>query len=199
MKVPNRRKRKEQLKERGKEMAGILKRDNSIGKGKKERPPSKKKKGFFQWFVNIKIFGKIFILAIILLLFLAAMGLYSLYAMTELNKNAENIYKEQMTRIRLLAEIRHYMALNSLSVTEHTTTIDPVRLQLIDTEIQGNKETMDQLIEEFKSMAQDENELGLIESLETVLAEYRGEVREILEISRARQKMTQMKTEWLSP
>ncbi|HHX50204.1 MAG TPA: methyl-accepting chemotaxis protein [Clostridia bacterium] len=169
-------------------MLRIFKRKKSSTKEKKEKPVLEKNKGMFQWFVNMKIFGKIFVLAIILLFFLVAMGVYSLSVMAELNKNAENIYKEQMTRIRLLAEIRHYTALNSLSVTEHTTTIDPVRLQLVESEIEKNRDTIDQLIEEYQSMEQDENEQKLIEGFEMVLAEYRASIAEILKYSRAKEK-----------
>jgi len=135
-------------------------------------------------FSNVKIFGKVLILAAIMLTFLFGIGLQAIRTMNELNQKTERIYQAQLIPYTLLADIQYLSSLNSNYVGDHLNTGDLVKMRELEERIRTLIAEIDQAIAAYKQKDVTKAELHLLAQFETAQAEYRPLRAQVLELSR---------------
>jgi len=143
-------------------------------------------KGVFilaKWFSNLKIFGKVLVLAVLLLVFLVGIGLQAIRTMYALKYDVEKVYYGSLIPIKLLANIRYNTMLNSNETSDHLKFNDPKEMLELHESIRLRTETINKLIAEFRDTGLTAAELELLTQFEAAIAEYRPLRNQVLDLS----------------
>jgi methyl-accepting chemotaxis protein len=136
-----------------------------------------------KWFSNLKIFGKVFVLAVLMLIFLIGIGLYALNTMQEINLGKEKMYQDRLVPLRLLANIQHHIVLNSRDVAGHLLSGDLAEMRELEEHIRTRTEAVNQGVTALKQTALSEAEIHLLAQFEAAVSEYRPLKSQVLQLS----------------
>lgn len=139
-------------------------------------------------FNNLKIFGKILLLALVLLAFLGGAGVYSLNTLNSLEKRTEIMFQQELETQQLVAEIEKTVIETSLSVLEHITAIDPTRKSLFAQNYEEQVSYTGQLLEQLKERYSSEDEIAKLEMFETAYDDYLNSLQIAFSHSEARNR-----------
>lgn len=141
-----------------------------------------------RWISNMKIFRKVFLLAVVMLAFIAGIGINAIFKMADLNEGTESMYKDRLVPIRLLANISYNTIANSRDVAVHLGSNDPAEMRQLEEEITKQVQVVNENIAKFKQANLTEEEKQLLAQFEASLEEYRPLREEVLKLSREGKK-----------
>lgn len=137
---------------------------------------------------NMKVIGKISLLAGVLITFLLGIGWYSLQQMAELDQVLDTVFADQLLPITHMAAFRHTVMENALLVNEHVNSTDQVAMQEVEVKITENERQADEALSAYLATNLSGQEQQLITAFEQQTADYRVLRDEVLALSRAGQQ-----------
>lgn len=142
-----------------------------------------------KWMSNLKIFAKILFLAVVLIAFLAGIGLYAMKTMGELNQSMQSMFNNQLVPITYLANIRYNTMLSSRDVLVHLNSNDPEEMKQTQEKIQQQIAIVNDNIAKYKQTSLSEEEKQLLTQFEASLEKYRPLREEVLRLSQEGKKV----------
>ncbi|MBS3976864.1 MAG: methyl-accepting chemotaxis protein [Syntrophomonadaceae bacterium] len=136
-----------------------------------------------KWFSNLKIFGKVLVLTVLLLIFLVGIGLQAIRTMNELNHKTQQVYHDKLVPLRLLANIRYLTTSNSNDVADHLAAGDLAEMRELEERIRRRVEEINQAIATLRNTGLTAAEDQLLAQFEAALAEYRPLRAQVVELS----------------
>lgn len=138
-------------------------------------------------FSNVKIFGKIMVLALVLLVFLGGTGFYALMAINNVETRYEQLLQQELDTQRLVSEIKLVVVQNGLSALEHVSATDPSRQAIFEEELEVQGAYLGNLVEEYLAMDLTGEEIEAFDDFERMLISYQDNLEEAIMYSKARE------------
>lgn len=143
------------------------------------------KESEWQLFSNLSIFGKVMVLALVLLVFLGGTGIYALVSLNDMEQRFENLLQHELAAQELAGEVKLTVVQNGLSALEHITTIDPNRQTFFAEELKEHQDNLARLIQIYKEQDLTEAEQEAFNRFEAALATYNSALTEAVNHHRA--------------
>lgn len=141
-----------------------------------------------RWIKNMNVFGKILLLAIILLSFLVGLGLYSINVMNGFDNRTDDLYNNNLTALDIWGKIHANTITITVNVLNHINSDNSSEMRKADATITHILEEIDAGITQYRGTVLNDQELTLLEQYELALAEWQPLRDEALILSDLGQK-----------
>lgn len=137
---------------------------------------------------NMKVVGKISLLAGILITFLVGVGWYSIQQMAQLDQALDAVFANQLLPITHITAFRHAIMENALLVSEHIITTDAEAMLDLEAKLAENTIKTDEALAAYLATELTGQERQLLATYDEQTAEYRLLRDEVLALSRGGQQ-----------
>ncbi|MEW6660925.1 MAG: HAMP domain-containing methyl-accepting chemotaxis protein [Bacillota bacterium] len=137
-----------------------------------------------RWIGNLSIFGKVFFLALVLLVFLAGTGIYAVVIINGISHWAEGMYQDRVVPIDQWGQMKALVIQIAWNLTAHIQTDDPAEKERLEKDISQRAAEFNRIFSEYKQTKLVPEEEALLEKFENELREYWEAREETLKLSR---------------
>ncbi|MHB1421042.1 MAG: methyl-accepting chemotaxis protein [Bacillota bacterium] len=135
-----------------------------------------------KWVANMKIFAKVLLLSVILLLIMIGMSVNAMSDMKEFKSDMENLYVDQMEPTMAITQIQYLNILNDRDLATHLVK-DATEKRQIEENIKQRGSESTQLLEQYKKMNLTDVEKESLVKYDTVRASFGPLREEVLKLS----------------
>lgn len=144
--------------------------------------------GMFLLVKNMKISGKVLLLALVLLAFLVGLGSYSMKVINGFNHRAEDMYTNNLETVDIWGEIRANTISITVNVLNHLNSYSVQEMKSAEEAIKMELDKIDEKVSEYKEDSLSVEEQELLEEYEAALASWAPLREGVIRLSGAGQK-----------
>ena len=137
-----------------------------------------------KWFSNLKIFSKVLVLTVFLLIIMFGMGVRSIIFMDKSHQEMVQMHQEYMVPLNLLATRLSQTTANDLDLAVYLSVEDPARMQDIESRIRGRMDIANRALNAYRETHLSEIELQLLAEHDAAASTFREIRNQIFQLSK---------------